>query len=263
MFLTVHQRNFVPWTVGHRLEHLAQATDELIYAEIRDRRADAQVDRTDVLSLLLMAQDEDGQGLTDAELHDELLTLLFAGHETTATALTWALYWIYSRPEILEKLKAEVAQVPAEADVMTVSRLPYLTAVCNETLRIYPVGMLTFPRRAEEQITMMDYRIEPGTLLIGCIYLMHHREEIYPNSYEFRPERFLEQQFSPYAFVPFGAGSRRCVGAALAQLEMKLILATILTETHLELDTRKAVYPCRRGVTLGPSEVILKAVATG
>ena len=190
--------------------------------------------------------------MSDIELHDELMTMLFAGHETTATALAWAIYWINYLPEVKQKLLAEVSTLAAERDPIQVSRLPYLNAVCAETLRIYPVGMLTFPRITQEPVTLKGYDLEPGTIVAGCIYLTHHREDIYPDPHLFKPERFLERQFSPYEYLPFGGGSRRCIGMALAQLELKLILVELLTHCQLELTGELPVIPVRRGVTLGP-----------
>lgn len=239
-------------SLAARVRRLVEQTDELLYAEIRDRRSKFDPNRTDILSLLLSARDENGEGLSDEELHDELMTLLVAGHETTATALAWAFYWIHSLPEVGEKLMQELQPWQDSNDYTAISRLPYLTAVCNETLRIYPVALVTLPRRAEKPIQIMGYDIEPGCLLLGSIYQVHHREDIYPNSHQFNPDRFLERQYSPYEFLPFGGGSRRCIGAALAMYEMTLIIKTIMSECELELAETKPVQPCRRGGTLAP-----------
>lgn len=254
IFFPALQKDLGPWSLGHKLQQMATTTDDLIYAEIRDRRAHPNPDRTDILSLLLEAKDEQGEGLSDEELRDELMTLLIAGHETTATALSWALYWVHYLPAVQQQLLAELNSLGDAPNPMDIVRLPYLTAVCNETLRIYPVAMLTFPRRVEQPTEILGYQLNPNDLLMGCIYLIHHRPDLYPNSHEFRPERFLERQFSPYEFVPFGGGSRRCVGAALAQYEMKLVLATILQRCQLRLAHPRPVRPQRRGVTLGPGD---------
>jgi cytochrome P450 family 110 len=190
------------------------------------------------------------------------MTLLFAGHETTATALAWAIYWINYLPEVKEKLLAEFATLAPDADALAISRLPYLNAVCSETLRIYPVGMLTFTRRTEEPVSIQGYELDAGKAVIGCIYLTHHREDLYPEPYLFKPERFLNRQFSPYEYFPFGGGSRRCIGMALAQLELKLVLFEIFTNCQLELTGQLPVIPARRGVTLGPKGgVTAKVVA--
>lgn len=240
------------WSLAGKIRRLVQETDELINAEIQERRAAPDSGRTDVLSLLLSARDEEGNGLSDAELHDELMTLLIAGHETTATALAWAFYWIHRLPKVRQTLLTELEPHCGSTDFTAIARLPYLNAVCNETLRLYPVAMVTLPRRVEKPLSLMGYRLEPGMLLMGCIYLLHHREDLYPDSYQFRPERFLERQYSPYEFLPFGGGSRRCVGAAMAMYEMTLILTTVLNECELELVDTQAVQPVRRGGTLAP-----------
>lgn len=233
-----------------------QQADQLIYQEIRERRENFDPKRTDILNLLMSAEDENGQPMTDAELRDELMTLLVAGHETTATAISWAFYWIHKFPEVKEKLLAELDSLGENYDSNTVFKLPYLTAVCNETLRICPVGMLTFPRRVKTPISLCGYQLEPGTIVMGSIYLAHHREDTYPEHEKFRPERFLEKQFSPYEFLPFGGGARRCIGLAFAQMEMKLILAKVLKTWSIKLVDTHEIKPKRRGLVTGPSSPI-------
>lgn len=230
-----------------------QQLDQLIYREIAERRSENQGDRIDILSLLLSARDEDGNPLEDQELRDELMTLLFAGHETTATALAWALYWTHHHPEIRAKLLQELAPLGDNPDPMEIFRLPYLTAVCNETLRIHPVAMLTFPRQVESPVEILGHDIQPGRLLVGCIYLVHHRSDLYPNSHEFKPERFIDRQFTPYEFMPFGGGARRCIGEALAMYELKLVLAKVLSRYEFALVDSRPEVPRRRGVTLAPA----------
>lgn len=229
-----------------------QQLDELIYTEIAERRAENNTDRIDILSLLMSSQDEAGNPMTDQELRDELMTLLFAGYETTATAMSWALYWIHKQPEVREKLLQELATLGDSPDPMNIFRLPYLTAVCNETLRIHPVAMLTFPRVVQEPVELLGHKLEPNTILVGCMYLTHQREDLYPEPKQFKPERFLERQYSPYEFIPFGGGVRRCLGEALALFEMKLVLATVLSRYQLTLADSKPEVPRRRGVTLAP-----------
>jgi cytochrome P450 len=212
--------------------------------------------RNDMLTLLMSAQDEAGEALTDGELRDELMTLLAAGHETTASALTWALYWIHKVPEVRQRLLAELQTVDP-SDHGALSRLPYLNAVCSETLRIYPVGMLTFPRVTTSTVKLGGYSLDPGTIVMGSIYLTHHRKEIYPDPDHFKPERFLERRFSPYEYLPFGGGARRCIGMAFAQFEMKLVISRILSSLELGLADKRSVRPMRRGLTAGPSPVQL------
>ena len=253
LFLNWMQQDWGPWSPWGRMKQRQRKVDDLIYAEIEERRLQPDANRTDILSLMMAARDENGQPMTNIELRDELMTLLFAGHETTATALAWAFYWIHHLPSVRQKLLAELDSLGENPDPMTIFRLPYLSAVCQETLRIYPVGMLTFPREVISPVELMGHHLEPGTVVVGSIYLTHRREDLYPEPLQFKPERFLERQFSPYEYLPFGGGSRRCIGMALAQLEMKLVLATILRDFDLELAEKKPVQPKRRGVTLGPA----------
>jgi cytochrome P450 family 110 len=233
-----------------------EESDKIIYQEIQKRRENFDPQRTDILTLLMSSRDEEGQPMTDQELRDELMTLLFAGHETTATAISWAFYWIHKLPEVREKLLAELDSLGENFDANTIFKLPYLTAVCNETLRIYPVAMLTFPRKVNTPISVCGYQLEPGTVIMGSIYLTHQREEIYPQPEQFNPERFIDKQFSPYEFIPFGGGSRRCVGLALAQFEMKLVLAKVLKTWSMKLVDTHEVKPQRRGLVTGPNSPI-------
>jgi cytochrome P450 family 110 len=183
------------------------------------------------------------------------MTLLIAGHETTATALTWALYWIYRYPSVREALLAELDVCDDLVDHGHISRLSYLNAICCETLRIYPVGMLTFPRITRSNVELMGHLLEPGTVVIGSIYLTHHREDVYPDPDQFRPERFLERRYSPFEYLPFGGGARRCIGMALAQFELKIVIASILSRFDLGLSGPDTVRPVRRGLTAGSSPV--------
>lgn len=251
LFFTSLQKDLGTWSPWGRFVQKKQQIDQLIYAEIGQRREQALGCGTDILTLLMSARDEAGKPLTDVELRDELLTLLFAGHETTASALVWALYWIDQLPEVRDRLIQELDEAP-EKDPNVISRLPYLSAVVSETLRIYPIAMISFARVLRSPFEVMGYQFAPGTSLIPVIYLTHRREDIYPEPGRFKPERFLERQFSPYEYLPFGGGSRRCIGAAFAQLEMKLVLATIVSRFRLRLCDQKQVKPVRRGVTVAP-----------
>ena len=239
-----------PW--GY-LRSLQRQISELIYAEIRARRHQNYAQGSDILSLLMSDQDETGQPMTDAELHDELITLMIAGYDTTATAIAWALYWIHRHPQESVKLQLELNQLGNSPDPTTIVQLPYLTAVCNETLRLSPIAVLTVPREVKDPVELMGYQLEPGTRLYGCIYLTHQRPDIYPEPKLFKPERFLERQFSPYEFLPFGGGARRCIGEALALFEMKLVLATMLSHYRLALADQSPENPQRRGVIFTPA----------
>ena len=252
LFLRGLQRDLGAWSPWGRFVRLRSQLDQLIYQEIAQRRAEKDPSRTDILALLLAARDEAGAPLTDGELRDELMTLLFAGHETTASAITWALYWIHYLPEVYDRLMAELQTCPDLQDPKVLMRLPYLNAVCQETLRIYPVAPISFPRRTLRPVQVMNHEIPAGTVLMSCIYLTHRRPELYPHPDEFRPWRFLERQFSAYEYIPFGGGDRRCIGMAFAQFEMKLVLAALLSRFRLRLTNSQPLKPKRRGITLAP-----------
>jgi cytochrome P450 len=263
LFFNRLQTDWGAWSPWGRFIRLRNQLDELLYAEIRDRRLHPNPDRTDILTMLMDARDEDGQPLTEQELRDELMTLLLAGHETTATALAWGMYWLHRQPQLKAKLLDELHSLGTSCDPIALSQLPYLTAVCQETLRRTPVAMLTFPRRALEPVEIMGYSFDAETLFMGCMYLTHQREDLYPNPQEFRPERFLERKYSPYEFIPFGNGARRCMGEALAIYELKLALATIVLNYQLELADQQPEVPRRRGVTLAPArgvKMVMKGV---
>ncbi|MGL5078580.1 MAG: cytochrome P450, partial [Waterburya sp.] len=252
LFFPWLQKDLGAWSPWGNFVRQQKAIDEAIYQELATRRIEDNSDRQDILSLLMSAQDETGERLKDSELRDELMTLMFAGHETTATAIAWSLYWVHRYPEIKGKLQAEIASLGENPQPMELAKLPYLEAVCQETLRIYPVAMLTFPRVVQEPMELMGYKLEVGQVLMGCIYLLHQRSDVYPEPRQFRPERFLEREFSAYEFFPFGGGKRRCIGEALAKLELKLVLATIISNYELELISNTPESPARRGVTLAP-----------
>jgi len=255
LFFPMLRQDFGPLSPWGRFVRNREQVDQLIYDEIAERRSHPDTSRNDILTLLLFARDEAGDALTDQELRDELMTLLVAGHETTATALTWAFYWIYKLPMVRKKLLNELQAIDRPLDPGVLVRLPYLNAVCSETLRIYPVGLLTFPRVTKSRIELMGCSLEPGTVVVGCIYLAHHREEAYPDPDEFKPERFLERRYSPFEYLPFGGGVRRCIGMAFAQFEMKLVISTVLSSVDLALADSRSVRPVRRGLTSGPSPI--------
>ncbi|MEG4069747.1 cytochrome P450 [Microcoleus sp. Pol11C2] len=254
LFIKSLQKDLGAWSPWGRFLRQRQRLDELLYQEIRERKTQSEPLGEDILSLLISARDEAGQAMSDVELRDELMTMLFAGHETTATALAWALYWIHYIPEVREKLLQELNSMDVEnCEPAELSKLPYLNAVCCETLRIYPILFFTLPRLLQAPMQLMGYNIPKGMILSLCIYLVHHRPDIYPEPKRFKPERFLERQFSPYEYLPFGGGNRRCIGAAFAMFEMKLVLAKVLSRYSLELAENRPVLPVRRGLTMAPA----------
>lgn len=251
LFFQVLQQDWGSWTPWGQMKQRQRRIHDLLQAEIEDRRNKAD-EGTDILSLMMAVRDENGQAMTDEELRDELLTLLFAGHETTATILAWALYQIHRQPDVRAKLLHELDSLGDRSNPMEIAQLPYLTAVCQETLRMYPVLAATFARITKFPMTLAGYPLDAGTTLLPSIYLVHYREDLYPEPQQFKPERFLERQYGPSEYFPFGGGNRRCLGYALAQLEIKLVLATILSQCHLALAEDKLVPIQRRGFTLAP-----------
>ncbi|WP_416675701.1 cytochrome P450 [Egbenema bharatensis] len=252
LFFPVLQRDLGTWTPWGRMKQRQRQIHDLLQAEIVERKAKGQAEKTDILSLMMAARDEQGQAMTDAELRDELLTLLFAGHETSATTLAWAFYQIHNQPEVLAKLLQELDSL-GELPPIKIAQLPYLTAVCQETLRMYPVIPAIFPRITQSPMKIAAYQFDAETVLLPSIYLVHYREDLYPDAHQFQPERFLTRQYSPSEYLPFGGGNRRCLGYALAQLEIKLVLATILSRYQLALAENQTVKLQRRGFTLAPS----------
>ena len=242
------------------VKHLQQKLDSLIYAEITWRRKQKDDLRSDLLSLLVTSSDENGELMTDREIRDAIMTLIFAGFETAAAALSWMLYWVHYIPEVREKLLSELNSYSGDLEPMTVAGLPYLGAVCNETLRINPPAVSTFARTVKKPIEIDGYCLEPGTGIDVSIYLAHRRESVYPEPNEFKPERFFSAQFSPYEYLPFGGGQCRCLGASLAQYEMKLVLATIMSSFKLELINPKPLKPKRHGIVMIPPELKMRVI---
>jgi len=236
-------------TFRRRRAAVDAALDELITA------GRAAGPREDVLSLMLAARDEAGEPLSDAEIRDQLLLLVVAGHETTAIAISWALYALH-RPEnaaIRERLLAELAGLPADAPAEELAKLPWLEAVCLETLRRYPLAPAPSPRRLREPLELPGYSLPAGTAVCVSISLAHFREELYPDPWTFRPERFLERSYSPFEFVPFGGGARRCLGYALATQEMKIVVGTLMRRFRLKLASERPERAKVRGVNVGPA----------
>lgn len=227
----------VPWL---RITRLKRAVDEALYRTIRERRRQP-TGGTDVLSMMLDARDDQGLAMTDVELRDELVTLLLAGHETTATSLAWTFDRLLSHPPVLERLRAEVAA----------GRDDYLDAVIRETLRVRPIVPLV-GRVVAKPFQLGPWSLPIGTRVAPSIYLAGHRPAAYPEPEQFKPERWLGVKPDPYTWLPFGGGIRRCIGMAFAQLEMRIVLQTIVSRTHLRLVDGPARV-VRRGITLAPA----------
>jgi cytochrome P450 family 135 len=232
-------------SIGRALDRL----DDVTYAEIARRRAQEDLaQRTDILSLLMLARDEDGQAMTDQELRDELVTLLLAGHETTATAVAWAVERLVRHPDKLARLLAEIDAGDGDE---------YMQAVISETLRVRPVVPMVV-RVLQESLDVGGWELPRGTRVVPSIYLTNRNPKVYEAPEEFMPERFLERAPETFSWIPFGGGIRRCIGASFATLEMKLILQTVLGELAPGLPERggrlwrKGEWNRRRAITLVP-----------
>jgi cytochrome P450 len=224
--------------------------DAMLWYEIDLRRKEANAGDADLLSTLLAATYEDGTALDDLAVRDELMTLIVTGYETTATALAWAFYWLAREPEKIERLREELAPLGCNPSVARLAKGSYLQAVCQETLRIRPV-IPVVAREVQAPIAIGRYLLSPGVTVAACIYLAHHRADAFPEPEKFRPERFLQGQLSPWEYLPFGGGVRRCIGASLALFEMKIVLGSILAHYDVAPSQRE-LRTVRRFVTIAP-----------
>jgi len=228
-------------TPAARFRKALAAVDELIYAEIADRRAALDgAERDDVLSLLLRARHEDGSAMTDTELRDELMTLLTAGHETTATGLAWAFERLMRTPRVMERLTTSLDDDD------------YVDAVVKETLRARPV-IVDVARKLTRETEIAGWRLPAGTLVLPAIAVLHKRPDLYESPDEFRPERWLEEDGpESYAWIPFGGGVRRCIGASFAQVEMRTVLREVLRRVRLRAPSSRPERGVIRHVTVVP-----------
>jgi cytochrome P450 len=239
--------------------------DALIYRQIARRRAERDRDGapgTDVLAMLLDARDEAGEPMTDAELRDELVTLLVAGHETTATMLCWAMDFLLGDERELAKVRRELADARSggDLDLATVVKLPYLDAVIKEVLRLRPV-VPAVGRRLREPMRLGRYEIPAGELVVPVSFLTHRLASVYPEPEAFKPERFVGVKPDPYAWYPFGGGARRCLGMTFSLHELKVVLASVLSSARLHKHHPGAAPVKLRGFTLVPTggvEVVLE-----
>ncbi|MEZ4403149.1 MAG: cytochrome P450 [Kofleriaceae bacterium] len=239
-----------PWLPVARRK---RALDDVLRQEIA-RRAAAPTGGTDIFSLLLAARDEAGQPLTPDELRDELVTLMVAGHETSATTLAWVFERLLTHPDALAKVHAELAAitVDGEVDLGRLDQLPYLDAVVRETLRQRPI-LAFIARRAAAPFEVGGHTVPAGTYLCPAIHLAHRRAASYPDPERFEPERFLGKKADPYLFLPFGGGGRRCLGMAFALFEIKVILATVLSTATLALEGGRPLGRVLHNVTVAPA----------
>jgi len=240
------RRNFGPGSPWPRFLRSREALDEFIYEEIGLRRAEVEAGgdgHDDVLSLLLQARHDDGSPMSDEELRDELVTVLGAGHETTATGLAWAMERLLRTPRALAALRDSVAAGEDE----------YLDATVKETLRARPV-IVDVARHLTAPAEIGGYELPAGSFAMAAIAALHYREDLFPRPYEFRPERFLEEKADNYAWIPFGGGIRRCIGAAFAEYEMRVVLREFVQRAELSAPDPKPEKVKVRNITLAPGK---------
>jgi len=220
----------------------SRAVDDLLHAEITERRADPGLaERDDILSMLVSARFEDREGMDDDELRDQLVTLLLAGHETTATALAWTFDLLLRNAGAMARLRAELEDGGEE----------YLRAVITEALRLRPVVPLA-GRRLHSELRVNGFALPAGTDVTPSIWLTHTRADLYPHPLEFRPERFLGEGPETYAWIPFGGGVRRCLGAAFSEFEMRIVLREVVSRCELRGARSAPERIARRNITFSP-----------
>lgn len=244
---------FGPWAkFRRRAEALEGRLKSLVEAK-RDNPGE------DILSMLLAVRDDDGAPMPERELFEQLVTFVIAGHETTATSLSWAFYELHRSPATLAKLREEIAGKTSPEEL---TKLPYLAAVCHETLRMHPPVPL-ISRKLARELSVGEYSLPAGTLVAASAYNAHFLESNFESPHEFKPERFVGKTYSPFQFLPFGGGARRCLGAAFATYEMQIVLATLLSLGEFVLHERKPVKNAFRIGTYGPATGVRLAFLGG
>jgi cytochrome P450 family 110 len=242
-----------PWA---KFQRARAALLALVDEEIAAREREPDAAREDVLSLLLSARYDDGSAMSRDEVFDQLVTLVAAGHETTLITLTWACYWLHRNPAALARLNAELdalgSGTPAPEALVG---LPYLEAVLQETLRLYPIVAVA-TRKLAQPFELAGHTLPAGVHVGAATSLVHYREELYPEPERFMPERFLERTFGPTEYFPFGGGARRCLGAAFATYELKIVLGTLLRTLRLRAADDRPVRPAMRAAGIGPGRAV-------
>lgn len=248
LLLPAMQHDLGPLSPWGRFRRHADEVDVILRRKIRLLR---DVPDGSIASSLVHARGEAGEQLTEQEITEQLVTLLVAGHETTATALAWGMDGLLEEPGLRDELIDELRGVP-DLSIDKIARLPLLDATVKESLRRLPVIPLV-GRLLREPLTLRGQTVPAGTVVAPCIYLAHHRPEAFPEPDRFDPHRFLRDKPTSFELFPFGGGIRRCIGAAFATLEMKILFAVLLTRLSLRRGTSTETRPIRRSITLAPS----------
>jgi len=251
-----------PWD---RFINAKSTLDDLFYEDIQRARTNTGTQtqgepttptRHDILSTLAGLKDESGKGLSNDHIRDELTTLLAAGHETTANSLTWAIYLISTHPNVKSTLTDEIMALPTDSAIEPIMKLKYLDAVIKEVLRIHPVVPLVM-RSVVSPLTLMGYELKEGTYAGIATYALHMNPNIWDSPEQFRPERFLENDYSPQEYVPFGGGTKKCLGYGFALFEMKSVLFKLYRHTKIHMESGDTVDAAIQGITLGPKQKIM------
>lgn len=252
-------RSWKPWT---NLSRLHPALRDLLSAELALRRGGTLAPRaSDLLDALLAARDENGTGLLDEEIQDQVLMLSITAGDAVAVATSWALHRAATNPLVQETLRDEARAMGEAPDPVRLAEQPMLAATCKEILRLHPVLPTVSGRRSTSALEFMGYQLDAGMTLAPCEYLVHRRADIFEQPLAFRPERFLGRSYAPHEYFPFGGAHRACLGSALAPLTLKLVLATVLSQYRLEAATPEAPRVVRLGTLLAPEEELALRVS--
>lgn len=257
LFFEALQKDLGPWSPWGKVLLARRRLNEVIDEELAERRRSGEP-RRDMLSRLMAVRDEGGQALSDEELRDAVVALMVGSFETTSGLFGWLSYLIYTKPEVRAKLGEEIAATSPSEGPMALARLPYLTAVFKEAIRINPIGSMTFPRVLREETKIGRYTLPAGTIVIIAQYLAHRREASFAEPERFLPERFLGREVSRFEHLPFGGGDRRCPGADLATMETKVVMATLLSRWEIEIAESTKLRRERRFLMVSPGRIDLR-----
>jgi len=255
LLLPIFQKDLGPWSPWGRFVRRMREGDDELHTLIAERRRRLDERSADILSLLLSARDEDGNALTEEDLRDQLVTLLVAGHETTATGLSWAMRWLLGSPRAESALRDEVIAAEREGPLTPerIAKLEFLDAVVRESLRMQPIVPLV-GRVLQRPVRIAGMDLPAGVAVACSIYLAHRREGVWKDPERFDPWRFIERRYAPSEWLPFGGGIRKCIGMAFALYEMKIVLAALYSRCEFRFASERPIRTVRRAITMAPSK---------